>query len=142
MGRSTQGVTLINLGEGEKLSGLQTVADREEEGNGNGNGGGDGGPSVGTCNEAQTAGGDTPESRTFDVGTNCADLTLAYDTVSVEDAITVSYEGAVVAQTGCVGASASLSFNICGTSTEVLGEVVPNCAGGSGTAWSFTLQCP
>ncbi len=50
MGRSTQGVTLINLGEGEKLSGLQTVMDRDEEesgnghGNGNGNGGGNGSP--------------------------------------------------------------------------------------------------
>ncbi|MCM2326747.1 MAG: DNA gyrase subunit A [Lysobacter sp.] len=45
MGRSTQGVTLINLGEGEKLTGLQTVMDRdEEEGvNGNGNGNGNGG---------------------------------------------------------------------------------------------------
>jgi DNA gyrase subunit A len=43
MGRSTQGVTLINLGEGEKLSGLQTIADREvENGNGNGNGHGNG----------------------------------------------------------------------------------------------------
>jgi DNA gyrase subunit A len=44
MGRSTQGVTLINLGEGEKLSGLQTVVDRDEEegGNGNGNGHGEG----------------------------------------------------------------------------------------------------
>jgi DNA gyrase subunit A len=31
-GRSTQGVTLINLGEGEKLSGLQPVLDSEEEG--------------------------------------------------------------------------------------------------------------
>jgi DNA gyrase subunit A len=31
-GRSTQGVTLINLGEGEKLSGLQTVLDSEDEG--------------------------------------------------------------------------------------------------------------
>jgi len=30
-GRSTQGVTLINLGEGEKLSGLQTVLDSEDE---------------------------------------------------------------------------------------------------------------
>jgi DNA gyrase subunit A len=47
MGRSTQGVTLINLDEGEKLSGLQTIMDRDDEngengngGNGNGNGGG------------------------------------------------------------------------------------------------------
>ena len=31
LGRSTQGVTLINLGEGEKLSGLQRVLDSDEE---------------------------------------------------------------------------------------------------------------
>ncbi len=42
MGRSTQGVTLINLDEGEKLSGLQTVVDRDDEENGNGNGHGNG----------------------------------------------------------------------------------------------------
>jgi DNA gyrase subunit A len=33
MGRSTQGVTLINLGEGEKLAGLERVVETEE-GNG------------------------------------------------------------------------------------------------------------
>jgi DNA gyrase subunit A len=41
-GRSTQGVTLIALGEGEKLAGLQRIAE-PEEGNGNGNGHGNGG---------------------------------------------------------------------------------------------------
>ena len=38
MGRSTQGVTLINLGEGEKLSGLQAVMDSDEDDEANGNG--------------------------------------------------------------------------------------------------------
>ena len=52
MGRSTQGVTLINLGEGEKLSGLQTVADRDEEDGGNGNGNGNG---SGNGNEGEPA---------------------------------------------------------------------------------------
>ena len=47
MGRSTQGVTLINLGEGEKLSGLQTVMDRDDEEGGNGNGNGHGGAGEG-----------------------------------------------------------------------------------------------
>ena len=61
MGRSTQGVTLINLSDGEKLCGLETIMDRDEEngegssgngaaspaeGNGNGNGNGDGAGSV------------------------------------------------------------------------------------------------
>jgi DNA gyrase subunit A len=37
-GRSTQGVTLISLGEGEKLAGIEPVAERDEDENGNGNG--------------------------------------------------------------------------------------------------------
>jgi DNA gyrase subunit A len=40
MGRSTQGVTLIALSEGEKLAGIERIVDRDEEGNG-GNGSGD-----------------------------------------------------------------------------------------------------
>jgi DNA gyrase subunit A len=43
MGRSTQGVTLINLGEGEKLSGLQTIMDRDDDNGETGNGGNGGG---------------------------------------------------------------------------------------------------
>jgi len=44
-GRSTQGVTLIALSEGEKLAGLERIEERElENGNGgNGNGNGDAG---------------------------------------------------------------------------------------------------
>src|SRR4030095_14294262 len=38
MGRSTQGVTLINLGEGEKLSGVQAIMDRADENGEHGNG--------------------------------------------------------------------------------------------------------
>jgi DNA gyrase subunit A len=47
MGRSTQGVTLISLDQGEKLAGLERIEERELEGNGgnggNGNGGNGGG---------------------------------------------------------------------------------------------------
>jgi DNA gyrase subunit A len=43
MGRSTQGVTLIALGEGEKLAGLERIEERDLGTNGNGNGNGNGG---------------------------------------------------------------------------------------------------
>jgi len=56
MGRSTQGVTLINLGEGEKLQGLQTVLDRDEDENGNGNGNGGGATAGGESGPAEEAG--------------------------------------------------------------------------------------
>jgi DNA gyrase subunit A len=45
-GRSTQGVTLIALSEGEKLAGVERILEREEDeaaAGGNGNGGGNGG---------------------------------------------------------------------------------------------------
>ena len=46
MGRATQGVRLISLGEGEKLAGLQKIVEREDEENGtapgNGSNGSDG----------------------------------------------------------------------------------------------------
>jgi DNA gyrase subunit A len=51
MSRSTQGVTLINLDAGEKLSGLQRILDRDEEGeNGNGSGNGSGNVNDGNGN--------------------------------------------------------------------------------------------
>ena len=37
-GRSTQGVTLINLGEGEKLAGMERIVERDEVGGNGGNG--------------------------------------------------------------------------------------------------------
>ncbi len=43
MGRSTQGVTLIALGEGEKLAGIERIAEREADDGDNGNGNGNGG---------------------------------------------------------------------------------------------------
>jgi DNA gyrase subunit A len=42
-GRSTQGVTLIALGEGEKLAGVERIEEHDEdEGNGGNGNGGDG----------------------------------------------------------------------------------------------------
>jgi DNA gyrase subunit A len=61
MGRSTQGVTLINLSEGEKLSGLQRIMDRDDE---NGENGGTNGTN-GSAGNGETAGeapgGEGPE---------------------------------------------------------------------------------
>jgi DNA gyrase subunit A len=56
-GRSTQGVTLISLTEGEKLAGLERIEERELEGNGN-NGNGNGGEPHA---EGDDAGPDMPE---------------------------------------------------------------------------------
>jgi DNA gyrase subunit A len=56
MSRSTQGVTLINLGEGEKLSGLQCIFDRDDDNGENGNGNGNGSNASAEAH-AETTGG-------------------------------------------------------------------------------------
>jgi DNA gyrase subunit A len=58
-GRSAQGVTLISLGEGEKLAGLERIEERDVNGNGNGHG------PEGNGGAAGDAGGDIePEAPT------------------------------------------------------------------------------
>ena len=59
MSRSTQGVTLINLDDGEKLSGLQCILDRDEENGENGNGHGNGHGNGQAPATAPAAGGET-----------------------------------------------------------------------------------
>jgi DNA gyrase subunit A len=55
-GRSTQGVTLIALSEGEKLAGVERILERDEdEGNGNGGNGGNGGAAAGDAGDAPAA---------------------------------------------------------------------------------------
>jgi DNA gyrase subunit A len=59
MSRSTQGVTLINLGEGEKLSGLQRILDRDDENGENGNGNPGEGEAQGNGGGIEAQGGGT-----------------------------------------------------------------------------------
>ncbi|OGA21754.1 MAG: DNA gyrase subunit A [Betaproteobacteria bacterium RIFCSPLOWO2_02_FULL_67_19] len=64
-GRTTQGVTLIALGEGEKLAGLERIVERDEDdgnGNGTGNGHGDGHGSGNGEHQGNGGGGNGGES--------------------------------------------------------------------------------
>ena len=54
MGRSTQGVTLIALSDGEKLAGVERILERDEE-EGNGSNGGNGGNGEAAAGEAPVA---------------------------------------------------------------------------------------
>ncbi|MDQ3026200.1 MAG: DNA gyrase subunit A, partial [Pseudomonadota bacterium] len=57
MSRSTQGVTLINLDAGEKLSGLQCILDRDDDNGENGNGNGANGNGHGANGDGNGANG-------------------------------------------------------------------------------------
>jgi len=94
------------------------------------------------CNQQNVAGGDAPETRTIELGRTSGTFTFAYNTFSQPDRMVVSYQGRSLFDTGCVGASGSQTLSYSGNATTVTIQVTPNCAGGSGTRWEFTVSCP
>ncbi|GMR20311.1 MAG: hypothetical protein BMS9Abin36_0906 [Gammaproteobacteria bacterium] len=94
------------------------------------------------CDATQTAGGDTADTRQVELGKTAGTFDFKYQTYSIKDQMKVTYEGGVLLDTGCVGESKTIPLTYSGSSTKVTVEVIPNCAGTSGTAWYYTVYCP
>lgn len=97
------------------------------------------------CNQQNVAGGDTPETRTVELGRSSGTFLFTYNTQNLEDRMLVIYEGRTLFDTGCVGTGSdrTQSITYSGTATQVQVQVIPNCrTGGTGTFWSFTVSCP
>ena len=94
------------------------------------------------CGSVQVAGGDTPVTRTVELGVSSGTFNFSYDTYSIPDRMVVTYQGRVLFDTGCVGASGSVNLSYAGTDTRVSVSVTPNCSGTTGTGWQFTVSCP
>ncbi|MBK9607927.1 MAG: IPT/TIG domain-containing protein [Betaproteobacteria bacterium] len=97
---------------------------------------------IAQCSATQNAGGDTPDTRTIELGKPAGTFVFTYETYSQQDRIIVRYQGATLFDTGCVGANGSQSLPYSGTSTQISVQVIPNCQGGSGTAWNYSVSCP
>lgn len=94
------------------------------------------------CNNLTTQGGDTAETVAVELGRSTGHFRFRYETFSQEDRITISQDGRQLFTTGCVGESRNVRVNFSGSSSRVLVRVEPNCMGGSGTQWEFTVNCP
>jgi hypothetical protein len=90
---------------------------------------------------ASASGGDEGYQRTYDLGASAGTVTLNFKTYTVKDRIRVVYQGVDIIDTGCVGTSGTKSAPYSGASSRVTVVVEPNCAGGSGTVWDFSLSC-
>jgi hypothetical protein len=101
------------------------------------------GPALPACNSQQTSGGDTPETRTVQLGKKMGTVTFTWDMVSVKDQMKIVYEGVTLFDTGCVSGTGTKDIAFSGKSTSIQVAVTPNCAApGTGTSWSFSLGCP
>ncbi len=98
-------------------------------------------PSAAPCDEQVVPGGDVPETHRIGLGRFSGRFDFWYNTFSLEDRMIVRYEGSTLFDTGCVGASDTRTLRFSGRSSIVEVEVIPNCAGGFGTAWQFQVSC-
>jgi len=94
------------------------------------------------CNDQQQAGGDPPEEHTIDLGQSYGSFMFDYNTVTQKDQIIVTNGGVTIFNSGCVGESKSVMLQLKGYSPTITVRVNPNCEGGSGTQWYFTVHCP
>ena len=97
------------------------------------------------CGTFTEAGGDAGETHYVEMGQTSGWFWFDYNTYDQEDRIKIYYGDTLetVFDSGCVGtkASAHKKFGP-GNSTKIRVEVYPNCFGGSGTKWDFTVHCP
>ena len=94
------------------------------------------------CDSQRHAGGDTAVTVKVDLGQKSGSFDFYYQTYYQRDRILVRYRNRTLFDTGCVGASGTETLHFNGSSKFVSVEVIPNCAGGSGTAWVFQVSCP
>ncbi|MBI4772683.1 MAG: hypothetical protein HY788_00645 [Deltaproteobacteria bacterium] len=96
------------------------------------------------CGTHVEEGGDAAEEHWIDLGRPSGKFWFDYETYDQEDRITIWYEGKKKFDSGCVGTNGNRSTQVLysGSSTQVEVFVEPNCAGGTGTKWKFTVYCP
>jgi hypothetical protein len=94
------------------------------------------------CNDQQAAGADAPETLTLELGRRQGTFQFTYDMQTQKDRMEVLYEGRVVHDTGCQSGGTTVNLTYAGNATTIAVRVSPNCEGGSGTAWDFSVSCP
>jgi len=99
------------------------------------------------CGTFTEAGSDAAETHYVEMGQTSGYFWFEHETFTQEDRITIYYENDPVPifDSGCIGTNGTESHHIKfgpGNSTKIMVHVEPNCAGGSGTRWNFTVRCP
>ena len=91
------------------------------------------------CSPMVLAGSDTPVTNTYNIGISNGQFAFYYQTYTQQDEIIVLNGGVTLFDTGCVGATGTVTISYTGPGNITV-QVVPNCAGGSGTAWEYSLN--
>lgn len=95
-----------------------------------------------TC-DTNTFSGESDSTRdVVEMGVSEGSFDFYYQTYIAKDRILIKYNGAILFDTGCVGAEDTVTINFSGSSSEIIVETIPNCDGTANTGWMFTVHCP
>ena len=96
------------------------------------------------CGTFTESGHDEGETHIVELGQSSGVFQFDYNTYSQEDHIIIWYEGRKLKDFGCLGTGSTQTEYIFyeGSDTKIKVEVIPNCFGGTGTDWNFTVHCP
>ena len=93
--------------------------------------------------EPMTGGHDVPAAFPIDMASNAGTFTFRYETRNAKDRVRVSYEGAELFDSGCVGESRSVELTYGpGRTQHVDVSIDTNCESGALTSWLFAVGCP
>lgn len=91
-----------------------------------------------------SSGGDEGYDQTFGAGNGGYSIIITYETYYQEDQIILySQTGTILFDSGCIGTQGERDATVVvpvGT-TSIRVRVIPNCNGGSGTAWYLSIRC-
>lgn len=97
----------------------------------------------GKCNEQTVAGNDTPDDRIIDIGKAHTVISFKYETYTIKDQINVYYKNHLIFSSNCIGTQGerTTSITLDDNESSLRVNVIPDCAGESGTAWYYTIEC-
>ena len=99
-------------------------------------------PRTGNCDDTISQGSDNPETIDIDLGGRQGPGRFEWENYSIKDQMRVYVDGALVHDTGCTGGNGVQAIDVPPGAQSARVEVIPNCAGTTGTAWNFKLICP
>ncbi|WP_136660186.1 hypothetical protein [Nitratireductor sp. XY-223] len=101
----------------------------------------DEGEEIASCNSAVDSGGDEGGGVEVDLGGFTGKAGFSWQMHDIKDQMDVTV-GSVSKTTGCVSGTGTFEFDVQPGARTARVKVTPNCEDTSGTAWSFTFECP
>ena len=97
------------------------------------------------CNDVNQAGGDLPDSKLIQMNSAGGEFEFRYQSYVQEDQFLIYQGSTLLFNSECLGTRTTLSTTVKMrpelNTNKIRVTVVPNCNGGSGTAWVYTVRC-